>query len=365
MSSVLTVKPSEIHSALKRIWDELEGTNKMRACLFNLIFYSETGPRADYIRKIAQKVVAQFPSRVIFILANPQAQKDELTTKVSVLSTVTGEYEVACDLIELEVSGSMRARVPYIILPHILPDLPLCFIWGEDPTSEDPIFVELRKFATRLIFDSESAPSLPPFAKALLFEHNLAHSEVSDLNWARTENWRDVFSTAFYASDKLEHLKNATEIKIAYNTSSTAFFCRTNIQALYFQTWIAAQLNWKMKSTKKEKDGLTFVYEKENGTVSVILTTIQQPTLAPGMIFSIDLSISNGCHYNFACHLDQPHKITQTFSTDQLCELPSQFLFPKGEKGQSLVKEICQHGTSAHYLKVLERIAQMNEANIC
>lgn len=365
MSKDLTVKPADIDASLKRIWDKLEGTNKMRACLFNLIFYAEAGPRADYIRTIAKKVVEKFPSRVIFILADQNAKKDELTTKVSVLSTVTGEYEVACDLIEIGVSGSMRTRVPLIILPHILSDLPIYFIWGEDPTSEDPIFVELRKIATRLIFDSESAPSLPTFAKALLFEHNLAHSEVSDLNWARTENWRDVLSSTFYSANKFEQLKNVTEIKITYNASSTAFFCRTNIQAVYLQTWLAAQLNWKMKSVKKEQAGLTFLYDKENAPVSITLIPIQQATLAPGMIFSIDMSISTDYHYNFTCHLDQPHKITLSFSTHELCEMPAHFLFAKGEKGQSLVKEICQRGTSVHYLKVLERVSKIEETQLC
>ncbi len=364
MSSQL-VKPSNIQSALKGIWDKLKGTNTMRASLFNLIFYTEVGPRADYIRTIASKVVEKFPSRVILVLADPKANKDELVTKVSVLTTVTGETEVACDMIEIDVSGSMRTRVPFIILPQILSDLPIYFIWGEDPTGEDPIFVELRKYATRLIFDSETAPSLPAFAKAQLFEHNLAHSEISDLNWARIESWRDVLTSTFFSVDKLAQLKNATEIKISYNAASTTFFCHTNIQALYLPTWLATQLGWKMKSIKKDKESLNILYERDGSQVSATLIPIKEPKLAPGMIFSVDLSISSDYSYNFTRHVDEQHKITASSSTHDFCEMPAHFLFPKGEKGQSLVKEICQRGTSSHYLKVLEQIAQMDEKLLC
>jgi hypothetical protein len=71
-------------------------------------------------------------------------------------------------------------------------------------------------------------------------------------------------------------------------------------------------------------------------------------------IIGIDILTKSGGHYLFVLTPSPPQKITMTYSTQELCEMPSQFLFPRGERGQSLVKEICHRGTSAHYLKVLE-----------
>ena len=57
---------SEIPAALVRLWDALEGTNKMRASLFNLLIVAPKNQRTDYVRTITLKVLERFPSRVIF-----------------------------------------------------------------------------------------------------------------------------------------------------------------------------------------------------------------------------------------------------------------------------------------------------------
>ncbi|MBI2743205.1 MAG: glucose-6-phosphate dehydrogenase assembly protein OpcA [Chlamydiales bacterium] len=359
------VKTSEIQSTLTRIWNDLDGTNKMRACLFNLIFYTESGQRADYIREIAHKVVEKFPSRIIFISSDKNAPVGSLSAKVSVITATTGESDVACDLIEIDVAKSEHSRVPFVILPHILPDLPVYFLWGEDPKIDDPIFKEISKFSTRIIFDSEASEALPPFAKSLLHQYTVLHNDVADLNWARIENWRDVLSTTFCTPNKLAHLENASEISISFNAASSTFFCHTNIQALYLQAWIAGQLNWSLTKTEKQKETLKFTYNKASGPVTVLLSPAQCANLAPGMVSSFDLSTNDQFHYNYACHPDQPHKIVLNFSTHELCEMPSEFLFQKGEKGQSLVKEICHRGMSSHYLKVLEQICKIDVRLLC
>jgi len=43
------VDPSKIETELERIWDSFQGTNKMRACLFNLIIYAKKSQRTLYL----------------------------------------------------------------------------------------------------------------------------------------------------------------------------------------------------------------------------------------------------------------------------------------------------------------------------
>lgn len=150
------ITPAEIQPELDRIWESLEGTSKMRASLFNLVFYTEKRERAEYIHTIAQNLIERFPSRVIFITTSEE--QDFLNTRVSVMSA----GDIACDLIEIDVSGPSIERIPFIILPHILPDLPIYVIWGEDPAGQDPLFEQMQKLATKMIFDSEATEDLPP-----------------------------------------------------------------------------------------------------------------------------------------------------------------------------------------------------------
>ena len=93
------VSPADIQSALNKIWESLETKNVTRACLFNLIFYTEKNNRSAYMQQIAQKVVEKFPSRVIFISFDKNSAENALKTEVSILSSSKGEFDVACDYI--------------------------------------------------------------------------------------------------------------------------------------------------------------------------------------------------------------------------------------------------------------------------
>ena len=86
-TSLHQVTPADIQSELNRIWESLETKNVARACLFNLIFYTQKNQRAAYIQKIAQKVVEKFPSRVIFVSVDKESKENFLKTDVSILSS--------------------------------------------------------------------------------------------------------------------------------------------------------------------------------------------------------------------------------------------------------------------------------------
>lgn len=357
------IPPSEIQSELSRIWDALEGSNKIRASLFNLIFYTKKKQRAEYIRKISEKVLEKFPSRVIFITEDEEG--DFLNTRVSVISTGAGDTDIACDFIQLDVAGSYTERVPFVILPHILPDLPIYVIWSEDPAKESPLLNQLKKLAHRLIFDSEATPDLAVFAKTLLLLEQDPHLDVADLNWARMESWRELLASTFYTKERLGILHETKKIQILYNDKTSLFLCHPQIQAIYLQGWLASQLSWKLQSIEEKKGTYTFKYTREKGEVEVTLYPEQNGSVKPGDILSLDLETESNAHFSFGRNLNLPSQVSMRFSTLESCDLPLTYLFAKDESGASLVKEICHKGTSKHFTALLERIQERKEFSIC
>lgn len=364
MNGPQLIAPGQIESELTRIWESLEGANKTRACLFNLIVYTEKNRRESYFHSVVQKVIEKFPSRVIFITADVEAKEGFLKTSVSVMSAGKGECDVACDLIQIEVSGEQQMRVPFLVLPHILPDLPVYLLWAEDPPHENPVTAQLEKLATRIIFDSESTTNLAQFAKTLLKHQESAHVDIADLNWARMESWRQLLSSSFYSAQALDQLKQAQKIQIKYNAHTTVSFSHTRIQAIYLQAWLACQLNWQLQTIRPDKDGLIFLYRSEKGSLEIALLSADYPKLAPGIIISLDMQTDHE-HFSFARDPEVPNHIAINFSSRDKCLLPTQFIFAKAESGQSLVKEICHKGTSSHYLKVLTFISKMEALTLC
>lgn len=356
------IPPSEIQQELSRIWDSLEGTNKIRASLFNLIFVSKKNPRAKYIKNLSEKVIEKFPSRIIFILENDEG--DYLNTRVSVISPKEEETDTACDYIEIEVAGSFKERTPFVILPHLLPDLPVYVVWGEDPNMTSPLFKELEKLARRIIFDSESICDLSSFAKDVLTLQKECGVEVADLNWGRLQDWRDVLAAAFYSQERLDMLKRSKMIYIMYNSLEAPFTCYPYIQSIYLQGWLASRLGWELKTVQSDKETWNFEYNRDKEPIKIALHPEKRENCKPGAILSIDLETEDQIHFSFGRDLDDPHHIHIRFSTLDRCDIPLRHIFPKEELGHSLVKEICHRGTSNHFINLLKQFENRREYSI-
>lgn len=328
------IAPAQIQSELLRLWDAQKAINKNRASLFNLIFFAKKNARIEYVHSLVHKVIDKFPSRVLFITQTDQG--NDLTTRVSVIPGSSPEADFACDLIEIEASGSSLERIPFLLLPHLVPDLPIITIWADEPAPGNPLFEQLIALSGRMIFDSGVAKDLPKFAKALLAVNKKC--SIADLTWARFENWRKLLSATFYTPERLEQLYRTNKLHIFYNSESKPVLEKADLQALFLQKWLEAELRWKA------------------GSVEVVLTPESQPQLTPGSILSLDLSTSDNCHFSFGRDLHFPNQICMRFSTLVRCDIPLKYIFPKTETGRALVKEIGHQGTSPHFLHLLESL---------
>ena len=364
-SSPQLVAPSAIQDELNRIWESLETTNTTRACLFNLMFYTQKNYRAAYIQRLAQAVIERFPARVIFISVDGATAEDSLKTQVSILTSSKGDYDVACDFIQIDASGPSQIKVPFVVLPHILPDLPVYLVLAEDPSHDDLLANQLKKFAHRLIFDSEATDNLSHFASSALQQALDSQVDIADLNWARIESWREMLSAAFYSDERIEELKKVHSVQLTYNSHSSTYFCHTRIQALYLQAWLACQLKWDLSQVRHDGEVLCIDYKKEKSPLEISIIPASHSHLPPGLILTMELITSEGTHYSFLRDFELIHQITLNISTPQHCELPCKYIFAKAESGHSLVKEICHRGTSQHFINALKLIKQMDGQGLC
>ena len=364
-ASLRPVTPAAIQDELNRIWESLETTNTTRACLFNLIFYTQKNYRVGYIQKLAQAVIEKFPARVIFVTVDKTNPQDQLITQVSILTSSKGDYDVACDFIQIDASGASQVKVPFVILPQILPDLPVYLVLAEDPSHDDPLANELKQFAHRLIFDSEATNNLSHFASSALHHAATSHADIADLNWARIESWRDMLSAAFYSPERIEDLRKINSVQLTYNSHSSTYFCHTRIQSLYLQAWLACQLQWTLTQVRLEKEVLSIDYTRGKSPLEISLIPMSNANLPPGLILTMELTTSEGSHFCFQRNLESIHQITFNASTPQQCELPCKYIFAKAESGHSLVKEICHRGTSQHFVNALKLLKQMDGQGLC
>lgn len=361
----LIVSPSTIESSLDEIWKTLasrEGGAKMRACLFNLILVTKDTPRAAYIRGVAETVIAKFPCRILFINIEKGKKEESLRTSVSVVGVSGQSSDVACDLIEFVVAEASTDRIFFTVLPHLIPDLPVYLLWAEDPIKDNPLSHQLETLASRLIFDSEATDNLPLFAKSLLHHREVTKSDIADMNWARSENWRTLLISTFSSPQRLEELQDTISLKIEYNALETTFFCHTIIQSIYLQGWLACQLGWHFQEMEKKGQDTFFKYNNAKGQlVTVELVRSVTKDLAPGAITTLTLVTSGEGNFKFVRTPDKPQQVTMYLCSQDRCSMPTQFVLAKGGIGLTLVKEICRKGTNTHYLRLLEFLARLEK----
>lgn len=362
MSTQQIVSPEKIEAELIRIWEGLAKQNKTRACLFNLIVFNRLSSRTDYIRSIVQKVVEKFPCRILFISQDSSASPSlhYLKTAVSVIAPKAEETSIACDQIDIGVAGTELERVSFLVLPHLIPDLPTYLLWAEDPSLSHELFAPLLQYATRVIFDSEAADSLLSFAEKLI--HLKAKSDIADLNWARTKGWRDLLASTFAHVEREKELKEWTRLEITYNGRESAFFGHLKIQAMYLLAWLSSRLNWKFQNATPD---FRFTFQTEKHPLTVQLQSENWQQLGPGTILSFRLKTATGHHFDCFRTQELPHQATIQISSQTKCELPYHFIFGQTATGQSLVSEITTQGTSKHYLEMLQELLRLDRDRLC
>lgn len=344
------VEPKLIEQTLSQIWHELERKGQMRACLFNLILYNPLSNRTDYIKKISQKVIEKFPCRII--LVNHDPEKESLESSVSVIPQDDKENSVVCDYIEINVGTKELERTSFLLLPHLLPDLPIYLLWADTIDLENPLYKRLEEFCTRTIFDSECSKDLSSFISTALD----LDRDIADLNWGRIEPWKNLFITNFQPKLYLEQLKKASKISIRYNAHQSCFFSKCTIQALYFHAWLSDRLKWEFKSAS----GTELTYQRPDGKKIVFsLEQEDNKVLKPATIISIKVESEDEKVFEFLRSDKNENQILFHVSSKTTCEIPNNFWLEKVHEGQSLVKEIYHKGTSKHYLSMLQKLKHL------
>ena len=294
--------------------------SQMRASLFNLVVVTPDNPRLEYLRHLIGNVISRFPCRVLLIKIGNAPLKTAFFEKA--------ERGIVCDEIDITIPERELHKIPFLILPQFLPDLPIYVLWAEDPASHAELHAQLEKWATRFIYDSETAADFPTFCKTIA----KAATEVSDLNWARIESWRALLAATFYSEARLNSLRKAESISVHYNALETPFFCHTEIQSLYLITWLKTRLAINPKTS----------FHPENNK-----------HLPPGAILSIDILCRDETHFSFRRDTKTPEQIAITLCDEEKCEIPSHTILSKTQAGLSLVNQTYHSDPSPHFMEVL------------
>lgn len=326
------------------------------AGLFNLVVFCKNPDRVDYFRQFILAIIKHFPCRVAFIQQTEDGN-EEISAEAGSIVPVQSENPISCDQLLIQAKPGQLFRVPFLVLPFILADLPLLLVWDCDPTSEQEILPKLQPYANRLIFDSETIDHLQHFSHRFLAYVTSGWLDMVDLNWSRIGGWREVMTKIFDTEDRILHLRQAHELRITYNATENRFFHHSQTQAIYLQAWLAAQLGWHFCSLGGSQGTSEVRYKTHIGTTTVILQPSRLENGTPGAIFSIEL-LSPGGIQVLATRKPGTQQVTVHASSDVSCTLPYTLNLRGSQFNYAFLKETLYLYGSQHYRHMVHMLKQ-------
>lgn len=328
---------------------------QIKACLFNLIVYGQEERRAAYLQELERTILEKFPCRIIFIEHSfEDPSRLELVLNTDIRSKASRKFTY--DEILIKAGTQTLSRVPFLVIPNLVPDLPIYLLWGQDPTADKEILPKLEDYATKLIFDSECSSCLQSFAKEMLNFFKIRKTNVMDLNWASISGWRDALANVFNTQDDIECLKTVPTIRITYNKPETKFVRSHETKAIYLQAWLATRLNWTFKSNEMDGQNRVIRYKNSQGETVITLIPTEDEALAAGAIIDFE-ALHGGNEFQINRRQMQPKVTVHTTHNDR-CELPYTLSLPDIKQRTTFMREIFFQTINDHYRSMLEMIAQ-------
>ena len=330
-----------------------EGQNLIKASLFNLIVLAQNPERAVHCQKLVELITEKFPCKIIFVRADPDAQSDFSHTSRSLLTVEKGNTRVLCDQITIEASLTQFHKIPFLILPHIQPDMPVYLLLGQDPAQDKVILPQIQKYATRIIFDPETIENFHRFSQGLGEFSEKLQCDLIDLNWARTKAWREILAHVFNSEESLGQLNQSRMIQISYVSSPNVKKGQTDIQAIYLQSWLASQLKWNLLSVEREEGCLRISYKYDHASLTISLVPKDTEILEPGAIFSFE-AMTHGDYHFLISHENDSKLVKVHSSNPERCDMPYTIFLSNFQSGPALVSEAIYQAQSDHYQTMLK-----------
>lgn len=333
-----------------------EGKNLQRACLFTLLVVATDLDKAGRSQQLVHMIAKKFPCKILFISINSFHPENTLLTNRSVMTTTNGGGPISCDLLTIEASADQINKLPFLIIPELLADLPTFLLCAESPFALPVSFHMLNRYIHRTIFEVNDITNYSTFFRSLA--EYVKTNPVVDLNWAKIEPWRSTLFRLFHTEDKLNQLRQLEKIDIRYIRRASHHGASTELQAMLVQAWLASRLGWQVESVEI-KENRTAIQYKDSAHHSFILQLLPAEShfLEEGMIESIEMNTSDELHYLISYELDDKHIVVHSSSRDR-CAIPYTFFVGSLHRGGTLPLELFQPCSSTHYLPTIEYLAQ-------
>lgn len=177
-------------------------------------------------------VSIKHPGRLIALFTDPGVDVPAVVVEWS-------HPDSACsgsEMVGMAVKGPLKQHWAELVLPLLIPELP-AYLWLAHP--EDPDWSELRSLwagIDHIILDTARAAK-PWQMWAGLLQHRLPELGTSDLEWIRTDPWRQILASCFDQASCLALLGDLSAVTMRGSPSAIS-------RSSWLMAWLGSRLDW-------------------------------------------------------------------------------------------------------------------------
>lgn len=241
-----------------------------RAAVVNVVVIATRERHARRAASTISALAMRHPSRAIVLLADrrPDAATPPGIELHAQVPSVDRYEQIHYEQILVRARGHVTDRLPSVVVPLLVPDLPVFVWWTETPPIGQRSFEDLVGLADRLLVDSADfarpEATLPELARLCILGPK--HCALTDLNWARLTAWRELLTQFFDVPSWRALLPAIDGVRISFAVDADGREIHPS-QALLLIGWLAARLGWRPEErmAPSEAGGLLFAMRRADG----------------------------------------------------------------------------------------------------
>lgn len=243
----LAVETTAIEKELAALWQAAEVKDAAhppaaRACQLNLFIYSPNEGAYERAAAALSDILRRHPSRVIALIAEPEAENEELMAYIS-SPPISGESRG--EQITLAARGEAVKNLSALALPLRLAEFPAVLWWLGDLPEDDVLFEQLLAANQRLIFDSAFSLDIGnELSRARALGLTWKDGFCGDLNWLRLARCHELVAQFLDSSEAAPMLSHVE--KISFDVVAAAEGDAHFAQPFLLLGWLAGRLSLKL-----------------------------------------------------------------------------------------------------------------------
>ena len=263
--------PDAIEAALRDLLRHRHAENEalIPARVLNLVVIVDHDWKGEISNRL-ERVGRYQASRTILCTVEADRTRLDAVATVSYEEPGAGSIGVVREQIEIELGPTHLEALATVVDPILIAEMPT-IVWSPHGYSE--AVERLLPVVDVILLDSDDlADPAEAFERAGSFCESVY---VVDLAWLRTTPWRERLAASFDLRERMESLRQISELEVRYQESSTA-------SGLLLTGWLASRLAWDPEPLSGAAgERLSGTASRSDGEVELRMTTVPQD--APGL----------------------------------------------------------------------------------